>query len=98
MLALGVCTDRYTFPTADAKGVWVLERSFQGEGIEALGVSASDANLSDEIWLTPSSYIQATSYYLATADAPEKHERLKSLPTVFDATGVPRLLKGIGTR
>ena len=70
---------KYTFPTDGRPGTWALERSFKGDGIETLRVAASDANLSDEIWLTTSSYITPTTYSRAMADAPEQKERLKVL-------------------
>jgi len=79
---------RYTHPAAGAKGTWALERSFKGEGIGSLSVGSSNANESDEIWLTTTSYTQPTAYELATAEAPEKKERIKALPSFYDASGL----------
>jgi len=70
------------------KGTWALERTYKGEGLQAISASGVDAEHSDAVWLTSSGYTQPTSYSIAEAKAPQAQELLKSLPAFYDAAGL----------
>ena len=70
-----------------ALGRWSLTQSFRGDGFASISASGVKADSSDDIWMTSSSYIQPTTYSLASAHAPAKQEPLKALPTMYDASG-----------
>jgi len=70
------------------KGEWTLERSYKEDGLLSPSVSSVDADHSDAIWVTSSGYTQPTTLALSEASAPQEQEKLKSLPSFFDATGL----------
>ena len=70
-----------------AARTWTLTRTFRGEGFASLSASGVKADSSDEVWLTSSSYIQPTTYSLASAHTPAEQTKLKALPSMYDASG-----------
>mmetsp|Transcript_35843 Transcript_35843/g.94181 ORF Transcript_35843/g.94181 Transcript_35843/m.94181 type:complete len:766 (-) Transcript_35843:77-2374(-) len=66
---------------------WELRSTFKDDSLASISASGVKSDTSDDIWVTSSSYIQPTTYSLASAEAPTKQERLKALPTMYDASG-----------
>ena len=65
---------------------WALTQTFRGEGFASISASGVKSDSSDEVWMTSSSYIQPTTYAIASAHTPGKQEPLKALPTMYDAS------------
>jgi prolyl oligopeptidase len=70
------------------KGSWTLERTFKEDGFLQTSAQAVDSDNSDAIWVTSSGYTQPPTLSLADAKTPETQEKLKSLPSFYNATGI----------
>jgi prolyl oligopeptidase len=65
-------------------GKWV-SREVAVPDASSIGVAAVDSDESNDYWMTVTSFIEPTTLYLASAG---KREKLKFLPTFFDARGI----------